>query len=89
MFIILIYDIKVESKHQIKILNTCRQYLFHIQDSCFHGYITYKNLNKLKEKLSKIVSLEDHIIIYELSSDKYLKVKELGKSKIKLTTIIE
>ncbi|MFV0288700.1 MAG: CRISPR-associated endonuclease Cas2 [Mycoplasmatales bacterium] len=89
MFIILIYDISIKSDYQVKVLNMCRQYLFHIQDSCFHGYISFKNYNELLKKLNKIISVDDHIIIYKLSSDKYLKVEELGQHKVKKSIIVE
>lgn len=89
MFIILIYDIDDENSNNIKILNICRQYLFHIQNSCFHGYITHKNLNELIKKLNKNITSKDHIILYQLTTDKYLKVKEYGKEKVNFQTIIQ
>lgn len=89
MFVILIYDITIENHNHSKVLNTCRQYLFHIQDSCFHGYISYKNYNQLVKKLNKMIKVDDHIVIYKLSSDKYLKIDEVGVEKIQHETIIK
>lgn len=89
MFVILIYDISIENSNKVKVLNICRQYLFHIQDSCFHGYISHKNINELKRKLIKVTNEDDHIVIYTFSTDKYMNVEELGKSKLIYDTIIE
>jgi len=83
MFIILVYDIKVERTS--KVLRCCRQYLNHVQNSVFEGKITKSNFQELKSKIKKIINKEeDSVIIYQLYLDKYSKKEIMGIEKRKL-----
>ncbi len=80
MFIILVYDIKVERTS--KVLRCCRQYLNHVQNSVFEGKITKSNFQELKSKIKKIINKEeDSVIIYQLYLDKYSKKEIMGIEK--------
>ena len=63
MFIILTYDVK--AKRNSKVLKVCRKYLIHVQKSVFEGFITEKQLEKLKNNLKKCIDCEnDQVAIY-------------------------
>lgn len=63
MYIILTYD--VNKKRVKKVMQTCKKYIVHVQESVFEGEITESKLNKLKEELASIVDTKvDAVCIY-------------------------
>ena len=56
MYIILSYD--VNTKRVGKALKICRKYLHSVQRSVFEGYLTDRQLAKLKNELKKLISRE-------------------------------
>lgn len=78
MFVVVLYDISVEEKMHNKVLKLLRQYLHHIQKSCFHGYISHKSLRKLLDEIDDLELEKHHIIVYIMRSNKYLKIIERG-----------
>ena len=80
MYVIIVYDINIE--RLTKVLKTCRIYLNWVQNSVFEGEITDADLLRLKQKLKEIIDEnEDSIIIYKLSSSKYVKKELIGKER--------
>ena len=80
MYHILVYD--VGEKRVGKALKICRKYLNHIQNSVFEGELTPGQMDKLKAELKKSLKYEeDSVIIFALSSRKWLKKEILGVEK--------
>jgi len=87
MYIIVAYDVGVERVNQVRIF--LRQYLNWVQNSVFEGDATESELMRiergLKERIDESV---DFIVIYQLSSNQYLKTKKLGTPKSDISTIL-
>ncbi|MEM4710961.1 MAG: CRISPR-associated endonuclease Cas2 [Candidatus Woesearchaeota archaeon] len=81
----MVYDINCEKVN--KIMNICREYLHHIQNSVFEGDITQKNLNELIERLNKNIKENDSIIIFKFRSEIYEKIV-IGIDKKNTSNII-
>jgi len=80
MYVILVYDINVERLS--KVLKTCRVYLNWVQNSVFEGEITEADLIRLKHQLKSIIDEdEDSIIIYRLTSSRYISKEIIGTEK--------
>ncbi len=85
MYHIAVYDIG--EKRVVKMLKLMRQYLHWIQNSVFEGELTKAQLAELKSKAKKIMkNEEDSLIIFSMSSDKYLKKEIMGVDKGDLTS---
>ena len=81
----MMYD--VNEKRVGKMLKLSRQYLRWIQNSVFEGEITESKLEEFQMKALKLLDREeDSIIIFQLSTDKYLHRKILGLDKRPLTS---
>lgn len=84
MYIILVYDISLESSIGNKVLrNTfkiCKKYLSHIQNSVFEGELTPSLLEKLRLELKEYIRKDrDSLIIFEVPQSKKLKKHFWGK----------
>ncbi len=80
MFVILVYDINI--KRVAKVLKTCRNYLYWVQNSVFEGEISDANYKKLKVELKKIINDdEDSIIFYTFRTTKYSNRETVGIKK--------
>lgn len=80
MYVILVYDINVE--RLTKVLKTCRIYLNWVQNSVFEGEITEADLTRLIHRLKNVIDEdEDSIIIYKLSTTRYMSKQIIGKEK--------
>jgi CRISPR-associated protein Cas2 len=78
MYVIIVYD--VEQKRVSKMCKKLREYLIWIQNSVFEGEITEGKLVELKSEINKIINKDiDSVIIFEFSSDNYIKRRILGK----------
>lgn len=85
MYHIAVYD--VNQKRVAKMLKLMRQYLHWIQNSVFEGELTKAQLEELKAKAKKIMKKEeDSLIIFTMTSDKYLKKEIMGLDKGDLTS---
>lgn len=74
MYVIIVYDIKVERVNKVK--SFLRQHLFWIQNSVFEGEVSRSEFQKIKNGLLDIIDEEeDSIIIYPFEF--FLKLKEL------------
>ena len=80
MKVILVYDIN--EKRVAKVLKTCREYLYWVQNSVFEGEISPAKLEKLKIQLKQIINPEeDSVIIYTFRSEWYTKREIIGVQK--------
>ena len=85
MYFIAVYD--VNQKRVGKMLKLMRQYLHWIQNSVFEGELTKAQMEELKSKAKKIMKKEeDSLIIFSLSTNKYLRKEIIGKDKEDLTS---
>lgn len=85
MYCIIVYD--VGEKRVGKMLKLTRQYFSWIQNSVFEGETTEARLEEFIHKSKKIINKdEDSIIIYKMSTNKYLTREMIGLDKSKLTS---
>lgn len=71
------------------VFKICKKYLHHIQNSVFEGEVTKAKLEALKIELGKYLRDDkDSIIIFEESSNKWLKKELLGKQVDKTTNML-
>ncbi len=87
MYVIVVYDVNVARVNRVrKFLKT---YLEWVQNSVLEGSLTKAELRKVKSKLKDMTDPEeDHILIYKVSTEKYLKKDEIGEAKGDTSTII-
>lgn len=90
MYIILVYDIKMDSKGP-KILRwvfkICKKYLSHVQKSVFEGELTPAKLAALKQELKQWIRKDkDSLIIFHSSNKKWLKKEFLGMDETEKTS---
>lgn len=87
MYVIIVYDIKVERVNKVK--SFLRQYLYWIQNSVFEGDLTKSQLEIIKTKLKKIINeTEDSIIIFSTRIEKVIDRDVIGIEKAPLTEIL-
>lgn len=85
VFYIAVYDI-TNPKKLPKVLKTFRKYMNWVQNSAFEGYLTAKQYQSLKEKLSTIINKEkDSIIFYYAEEQKHIGKKIIGTEKNEIT----
>lgn len=93
MYVILVYDIKTESKdgkkRLPKVMKKCREYLHHTQKSVFEGELSESKMFSLESSLKKIIDEnEDYIIIYKLPNKNNLERNNIGLKFDPTTNII-
>ena len=83
MYVILVYDITMDKqgkKNLPKIYKTCKEYLFHIQNSVFEGEISEVQIKTLKMRLKAYIREDmDSVIIFKSRDEKWLKKEFWGK----------
>ncbi|MCX7880654.1 MAG: CRISPR-associated endonuclease Cas2 [Ignavibacteria bacterium] len=85
MFCIAVYDVNEKRVH--KMLKLLRQYLNWIQNSVFEGNLSASQIEELKLKALDIIDpAEDSLIIYIMSSEKYIYKEMLGIDKSYLSS---
>lgn len=83
MYVILVYDIKLDDKEGQRVLNrvykTCKKYLTHIQNSTFEGELSKVQLEKLNYELAKFVRKnKDSVIVFKTRQEKWLEKEFWG-----------
>ncbi len=80
MYIVIVYDVNVDRVDRVrKFLKT---HLNWVQNSVLEGNVTEAELRRIKSKLKEIVNTtDDSILIYEVSTEKYMKREEIGEVK--------
>lgn len=87
MYVIIVYDVSVE--RVTKVCHFLRQYLDWVQNSVFEGELTRSEFKKVKDGLKNIMNKNsDSIRIYKMSSEKYVKIKQLGPEKVDTSRVI-
>ena len=77
MFIIMSYDIN--EKRVAKVMKIAKKYLYPVQRSLFQGYLTEKQLQKLKSELISLINPEsDKVLFYKSFNDSMLQIDEFG-----------
>jgi len=85
MYCIVVYD--VGEKRVGKMLKLTRQYFSWIQNSVFEGETTEAKLMEYLHFAEKIMKKEeDSIIVYKMSTNKYLNREIVGVDKSKYTS---
>lgn len=87
MYVIIVYDIKVERVNKVK--SFLRQHLFWIQNSVFEGDLTESEFQKITTGLKDIIDDdEDSVIIYKMMMEESFKREVLGIEKSEITEIL-
>lgn len=87
MYVIIVYDIKVERVNKVKIF--LRQYLYWIQNSVFEGEVTKSEFEKIRTGLLNIIDEnEDSIIIYPFNFVDNIERTVLGIEKSPIDEIL-
>lgn len=91
MYVILVYDINLETKEGQKILRntfkTCKKYLVHIQNSVFEGELLESQVFKLEKELQKYIRKElDSVILFKSRSQKWLEKEFIGRIEEDVTS---
>ena len=92
MYVILVYDIKMDEKGP-RVLNktfkTCKRYLSHIQNSVFEGEISEGQLLELKMELNKFVRRDiDSLIVFKCRNEKWLPKEFWGVQEDKTSNFL-
>lgn len=87
MYVIIVYDIKVERVNKVK--SFLRQYLFWIQNSVFEGEVSKSEFKIIHDGLMNIIDTEcDSVIIYKLRMPDVMNRKVLGIEKAPIEEIL-
>jgi len=87
MFVILTYDIR--QKRVAKMRSIVKSYLLLVQRSVFHGYLTQKQLHRLKAEIIKHINTEeDAVLLYILTTTAGLHTEEFGIASLREQDIL-
>jgi len=87
MYAVIIYDVSIERINKVR--QFLKRYLNWVQNSAFEGELTEAQLMKIKLKLKELIDeKQDSILLYSLSSQKWLKKDVIGIEKSEISTII-
>ncbi|MDR2624586.1 MAG: CRISPR-associated endonuclease Cas2 [Methanobrevibacter sp.] len=87
MYLIVVYDIKVERVNNVK--KFLRQNLFWVQNSVFEGEVTESEFNYITNGLKKVIDEEkDSIIIYKFRTEDELNKTIIGIEKSPIGSIL-
>lgn len=77
--LIVIYD--VESSRTRHYRTFLRRHLTHLQQSVFEGDVTAGTADKIRETVERLVSESSHdaVVVFEASSESYLKREAYGE----------
>lgn len=83
MYVILVYDINLETKDGQKILRNvfkiCKKYLVHIQNSVFEGELLDSQAIKLKFELLKYIrENKDSVILFKSRNKRWMEKEFFG-----------
>ncbi len=87
MYVIIVYDVGVDRVNNVR--KFLRQYMMWKQNSVFEGELTPAEYERVKKGIKEIVNKDlDFVIFYSVRDRKYLKVEEVGKSKVETGNIL-
>jgi CRISPR-associated protein Cas2 len=87
MYVLIVYDIAVERINGVRqFLRRCLRW---VQNSAFEGELSEGQLERVRVGLKKLIKPdEDSIIIFTLSSRKWLRREVIGVEKGEISTIV-
>ena len=89
MYIILVYDIKMDEKGawvQRNVFKICKKYLSHIQNSVFEGEISEAKFMKMELEVKRFVRKdEDSLVVFKSRHERWLQKVFLGKDESEKT----
>jgi len=85
--VVIVYDVNVDRVDKVrKFLKT---HLNWVQNSVLEGNVTKAELRGIKSKLKDIIDTsEDSVLIYRVSTEKYMQREVIGQSKGDIDKII-
>lgn len=87
MYVVIIYDVGVNRIDRVR--KYLKQYLDWVQNSALEGEITKAEYIKIRSTLRKMIKTdEDSIMIYSVSSQKFMDKEVLGIEKGETDVII-
>ena len=87
MYIIVAYDVGIERITRLRVF--LKQYLNWVQNSVFEGEVTESEIMRIESGIKEIIDPSvDFVLIYRLSSEKYLVRTQIGTPKSDISTII-
>ena len=87
MYIILVYD--VGQKRVGKVCKYLRTMLHWIQNSVFEGDLTEAQLDRMRQRLCRLIDEEeDAVLIYRVSSSKWVEREAIGIEKNPRTNLL-
>ena len=87
MYVIIVYDIKVERVNKVK--GFLRKHLYWIQNSVFEGEVTKSEMEKIETGLLSIIDKNmDSVIIYRFRTSDAFNRKVLGIEKAPINGIL-
>ena len=86
LIVLAIYDI-TDAKKRLAMVKCLEQYAFRVQKSCFEGYLTPSQCQRMETEASKIINEEtDSLRIYILQD--HTRVKSWGRGDVKTDDVI-
>lgn len=84
MYVILVYDINLETSEGARVLRNvfkiCKKYLTHIQNSVFEGELLESQEIRLRKELDKYIRHDkDSVILFKSRNQRWLDKEFLGK----------
>ena len=82
MYVILVYDIKLDTQGPRVLRNIfkiCKKYMTHVQNSVFEGELTQSSLKKLQYELDEWIRKDrDSVLIFKSQNKKWLNKEFWG-----------
>lgn len=93
MYIILVYDINVETKEGQRVLNKifkiCKRFLHHIQNSVFEGNLSLADFSKLEVEINNLIRSDiDSVIFFSSREERWLEKRISGVNKNDCSNIL-
>ncbi len=87
MYVIIVYDIKVERINRVR--KYLKTYLDWVQNSVFEGEVTKAELRRIRKELKEITNeKEDCVLIYVVRLKRYIERELMGIEKGDIDVII-
>ena len=87
MYLIIVYDIKVERINDVR--KYLKTYLNWVQNSVFEGEVTKAELRRIKNEIKEMINeKEDCVLIYTARLRRFLERELIGIEKGEISVII-
>jgi len=77
VYVVVVYDVQADRTYRF--LKFLRQYLTHVQNSVFEGELSEGDIQKIKERLESMLEADESVIVYRMSSEKYVTRTVFGE----------